>query len=731
MRQLEEVGLLGDKAIRYGGPDQMVMVSGGPASHLSQHSILCGPSKRRFIVRQPNIPPASPHQPSKGEIHLAKQTQPLVGHVEEWKHGCWYHATSIFGETMADLLGKLQELSDPEPFLPTPTNGLPTRPFWSGTLAYDLVQWTQPLALQHPPKEGEILAVLWLIERFAAERKSDGDITAFACDGDDWAALANSVQTKPYEGVNSHENPHQETSNLTDQEHQQGIEAIREGIAAGEFYQVNLGRWWEGQLSRHPRTIFEELCTTNPAPFSAYLCAEDLELALVSSSPESLLQSDGDIVRTAPIKGTRPRGSTKEAEVLLRNEMLNDEKERAEHRMLVDLMRNDLGAVSDVGGVRIERFDVEAYANVQHLVSQVVGTLSEGQTSLDALQAVFPGGSITGCPRTVVCATIDELEQRPRSFWTGSIGWIDLHSGACAWNILIRTLIATKDRARWFGAIAAGGGITIGSLPESEVEEAKWKAAALRKACGWHVEQRESLPTGELEIHSLEVEPAPVATEQGSIRIDDGSMETEGAVLLVDNLDSFTHNIAHAIAGLGHDVIVHQSRTSTASLQAHEAQSILSRINPSHIVLGPGPGQPKDSPITMQIATSAIEGHIEQPVLGICLGHQALGLAAGMELIKVPTGPVHGSPRSIRHSDGRLFEGFTSPHSFTLYNSLVLTNEGASSLNQVAWNETTGDIMGVQHPEKQIFGVQFHPESVGSENGINVLSNFLGMRADA
>ncbi|MBT5122044.1 MAG: aminodeoxychorismate/anthranilate synthase component II, partial [Euryarchaeota archaeon] len=109
----------------------------------------------------------------------------------------------------------------------------------------------------------------------------------------------------------------------------------------------------------------------------------------------------------------------------------------------------------------------------------------------------------------------------------------------------------------------------------------------------------------------------------------------------------------------------------------------------------------------------------------------ALGLAAGMELIKVPTGPVHGSPRSIRHSDGRLFEGFTSPHSFTLYNSLVLTNEGASSLNQVAWNETTGDIMGVQHPEKQIFGVQFHPESVGSENGINVLSNFLGMRADA
>ena len=126
--------------------------------------------------------------------------------------------------------------------------------------------------------------------------------------------------------------------------------------------------------------------------------------------------------------------------------MLNDEKERAEHRMLVDLMRNDLGSVCAVGGVQVERFDVEAYANVQHLVSQVAGDLDEGVTSLDALQAVFPGGSITGCPRTVVCATIDELEKRPRSFWTGSIGWFDSHSGASAWNILFRTLIAHKEK---------------------------------------------------------------------------------------------------------------------------------------------------------------------------------------------------------------------------------------------------------------------------------------------
>ena len=734
MKHFDDVGLLGDKAIRHGGPDQMVMISGGPASHLSRYSILCGPSKRRLVVRQPDIPHAPSHQPSKGEIQLIQQSCQLVGHVEEWKHGCWYHATSVFGTTLADLLDKVKALSKADSFSPRPPEGLPTHAFWSGALAYDLVQWTQPIALQHPPEQGEIIAVLWLIERFVVEQKNDSSLHAFDCPDDDWAQQARQEfdnHAPSARGVPS-ANPHSETSNMTDQEHEEGIEAIKQGIAAGEFYQVNLGRWWEGQLNSHPSAIFEELCVTNPAPFSAYICAEDLGLALVSSSPESLLQSNGSTVRTAPIKGTRPRGRTHEEELRLRNEMLNDEKERAEHRMLVDLMRNDLGTVSGTGKITIERFDVEAYANVQHLVSQVVGELSDGLDSVDALQAVFPGGSITGCPRTVVCATIDELEQRPRSFWTGSIGWIDLQSGACSWNILIRTLIARKNRKHWHGAIAAGGGITIGSSPRDEVEEAKWKASALRKACGWHVEERNELPQGQLEIHTLEIESAPVATKQGTIKIDDGTMSLDTSILLIDNLDSFTQNIAHAMAGLGHDVIIHRSR-NTSSIASPEVllQDLITRLQPSHIVLGPGPGQPKDSPLTMHAATMAVNGSINRPLLGICLGHQALGLAAGMKLAQVPSGPVHGSPRKVRHDGSGVFEGFTSPHPFTLYNSLIVMKNTSTNLEEIAWNEATGDVMAVRHPYLPIFGVQFHPESVGSENGIRVLSNFLQMKADA
>lgn len=734
MKHFGNVGLIGGKAIHYGAPDHMVMLSGGPASHLSRYSILCGPSKKRLVVRQPDIPQAPAHQPSKGEIQLILQSTQLVGHVEEWKHGCWYHETSVFGRDLADLLSKVKALSKTESFFPHPPEGLPTHPFWAGALAYDLVQWTQPIALQHPPKQDEIIAVLWLIERFVLEQKDDSSLHAFDCPGDDWAKQASKEfehDASMVRGVSS-ANPHPETSSMTDQEHEEGIEAIKHGIAAGEFYQVNLGRWWEGKLKSHPLAIFEELCFTNPAPFSAYICAEDLGLALVSSSPESLLQSNGSTVRTAPIKGTRPRGRTDEEELHLRNEMLNDEKERAEHRMLVDLMRNDLGAVSGIGKIGIERFDVEAYANVQHLVSQVVGELSDGLDSVDALQAVFPGGSITGCPRTVVCATIDELEQRPRSFWTGSVGWIDLQSGACSWNILIRTLIARKDRKHWHGAVAAGGGITIGSSSRDEVEEAKWKASALRKACGWHVEDRNELPQGKLEIHTLEIEPAPKATKHGTIQIDDGAMRSDASILLIDNLDSFTQNIAHAMAGLGHDVIIHRARnTSTTASPENLFEDLITRLQPSHIVLGPGPGQPKDSPLTMHAATMAMNGSINQPVLGICLGHQALGLAAGMKLEQVPSGPVHGSPRKVRHNGSILFEGFTSPHPFTLYNSLILMNCDGADLEEIAWNETTGDVMAVQHPYQPIFGVQFHPESVGSENGIRVLSNFLQIRADA
>ena len=178
---------------------------------------------------------------------------------------------------------------------------------------------------------------------------------------------------------------------------------------------------------------------------------------------------------------------------------------------------------------------------------------------------------------------------------TGSIGWFDPYSGAGTWNILIRTLIATRVRKQWHGAIAAGGGITIGSVAEEEIEEAKWKAAALRKACGWNFDERASLPQGQLAIHHLIPEEAPPSTSlHGTVMIDTVDLQIEKCVLLIDNLDSFTQNIAHAVAGRGHNVVINRSRTSDRPVEVAngEVDQMLQRLKPTHVILGHGPGEP-------------------------------------------------------------------------------------------------------------------------------------------
>ncbi|MBT5025598.1 MAG: hypothetical protein HON05_02415 [Euryarchaeota archaeon] len=732
---LQEVGLLGPKAVHYGGPDEVLLCSSGPHSHLAEYSILCGPSRRRVLVRQPgNMDSAQPHSPLRGEIFLHQEKKSFTAQVEEWKHGCWYHSTSIFATGLDELMEKLRDLTPNEPFAQSPHSKLPQGPFWSGSFAYDMVQWTQPLRLQHQPEDGELLTILWLVERMVVQNRDDETMRVYALENDTWANEAN-LNLNKYPTLKPLNAPQQsqETSSLTDEDHERIIDNIRESIRDGQMYQVNVGRWWDGKLNEHPRHIFQRLSEKNPAPFSAFILAPDLGFSLVCSSPESLIRCDGSKVFTAPIKGTRPRGEDAEKEEMLREEMIRDEKERAEHRMLVDLMRNDIATVSKVGSIQVERFDVEAYTHVQHLVTHLSGELEDGKNGIDAVQSVFPGGSITGCPRTVVCAAIDEIEQRPRSFWTGSIGWIDVHSGACSLNIAIRTLIAKKQRRQWLGSIAAGGGITIGSDPKTEVEEAKWKAAALRKACGWMEREQSSLPVGKLATHPLRIEAPPKTIRAGKVEFIDGNEDCSDGILLIDNLDSFTLNIAHAVSGLGRNVSVLKSRNSHShsNWSTEDVKQLIERINPTHIILGPGPGKPTNSPLTMAIASAALSGEISIPLLGICLGHQAIGMAAGMEILRPENGPVHGSPRQCVHDGVGLFSGIESPTPFTRYNSLCVIQSHPSQLVETAVEEGSQMIMGLHHETLPIHSVQFHPESVGSRHGLQLLQNFLSIEADA
>jgi anthranilate synthase len=754
---LKEAGLLGRNAVNYGSPDSLILLSGGPESHLAQHSFLCGPSSTRVVIRQPNrqkIPPQDATDALNGEFNLLLKKPQFIAEIEQWRHGCWYHADSIFSDGLDDLFVKLRLHSNNESFVSNSIisdHKLPQRPFWSGGLAYDLLQWTQPIALQNPPKEDSLLAILWLVDKVVIHDKKLQEIGVFSLAGDDWANKVNELlskfENKSFLAPQLPNGVIEETSSHSDQEHESVVNRIQDSIRSGQVYQVNFGRRWNGNLQCHPSDVFDRLSIENPAPFSAYLEAEDLGFALASSSPETLLRCDDEVINTAPIKGTCPRGENNEEEELLRIEMLADVKERSEHRMLVDLMRNDLSKVCSVDSVKVERFDVETYANVQHLVSHIKGSILPNMSGIDAIQSIFPGGSITGCPKTIVCAVIDQLEGQSRSFWTGSMGWIDVFSGSSSWNILIRTLEAHRTGKLWSGTIVAGGGITIASNPAAEVSEAKWKAEALRKACGWISTSQQIGHSKKLSIHPQIAENSDTSgdgdgilgkvfqfEEMRNLLLDDSSSTNSCGVLLIDNLDSFTYNIAHNIAILGHDVTVLRGRGAIADAFSEPTTlfDLLELLNPTHLILGPGPGNPSDSRLTMALSSHALAGQLNVPLLGVCLGHQALAEAGGMKVIRAPLGPVHGTPRSCHHNSSGLFSGIDSPTSFTRYHSLVVEGKESNSPWVIsATDQSKSTIMALQHTTLPICSVQFHPESVGSEHGNILLANFLRMYADA
>ena len=295
-------------------------------------------------------------------------------------------------------------------------------------------------------------------------------------------------------------------------------------------------------------------------------------------------------------------------------------------------MRNDLGAISRPGSVHVQRYDVEAYATVQHLVSHVGATLTVDPPT--AFASVFPGGSITGCPRTVVCAAIDAIEHEPRRFWCGSVGWWDPDGHHGAWNILIRTMQVRHEGGKRVADVLAGGGITIASVAAREIEEAVWKADALLSAAGWGSPRTST--RGRLRITPLRVpQGAPLGGRLGQARA-----RPHGAVVLVDNPDSFTHNIAHAIMQLGHDVHGCKDvgcRVQRTSMMASgrcwkqfRATSCSARV----------PADPKRRGCPCDWQNWPCRA--APPLLGVCLGHQALGLAAGGRITPDPHGPVHG-----------------------------------------------------------------------------------------
>lgn len=258
------------------------------------------------------------------------------------------------------------------------------------------------------------------------------------------------------------------------------VERALEYIAAGDVYQANLSRAWQARLTAGvtPQHLYQRLRETNPAPFSGIVRLEGI--TIVSSSPERLVSVRDDRVSTRPIAGTRPRGQTAAADVDLARELHAHPKERAEHVMLIDLERNDLGRICEAGTVEVdELMTIESYAHVHHIVSNVSGQLRANATPGDVLRAVFPGGTITGCPKVRCMEIIAELEGTARGAYTGSFGYLN-RDGSMDTNILIRSLEVAGDQL----TLRAGAGIVADSVPERELAETRAKARGVLRALG-------------------------------------------------------------------------------------------------------------------------------------------------------------------------------------------------------------------------------------------------------
>ncbi|MDP9139645.1 MAG: aminodeoxychorismate synthase component I, partial [Pseudomonadota bacterium] len=355
-----------------------------------------------------------------------------------------------------------------------------TLPFvggWFFLLGYEAARWVEP-KLQLPDSPHALpdslavrcrAALIHDREQSQLHLISESGAAALAQLSDDVEDVRVAVPADPQDWI---------ASAIAEQAPQQftdGVSRILEWLRAGDVFQINLSRPWDAVIPDEvcPAALYRRLRMTNPAPFAGI--ARWGDSAVVSSSPERLLQINGRTAQTRPIAGTRRRGRSAIEDAQLRAVLLGNLKERAEHVMLIDLERNDLGRVCEPGSIDVsELMSLESYAHVHHIVSNVRGQLRANVGPGAALRAVFPGGTITGCPKVRAMQIIAELEGEGRGPYTGSMGYLS-RDGRMDSNILIRSLVWQAGRLR----LRTGAGIVADSEPQAELEETRAKARGL------------------------------------------------------------------------------------------------------------------------------------------------------------------------------------------------------------------------------------------------------------
>ena len=356
-----------------------------------------------------------------------------------------------------------------------------------GYFAYDYIKYAEPsLRIISRDDEGFKDADLMLFDKVIAFDNFRQTITVIANilpgrrDYAEACAIIDSVveiikNGKPREHV-----PVRLESDFTplfsEEQYRSMVVRAKEHIREGDIFQVVLSNRLEAEMDGSLLDVYRVLRTTNPSPYMFYFSGSDIEVA--GASPETLVKLRGGVLHTFPLAGTRPRGSTPEEDAELERELLSDQKELAEHNMLVDLGRNDIGKVSGFGTVEVERYlEIERFSHVMHIGSTVRGEIREGMDAMDAVEAVLPAGTLSGAPKLRACGIIDELEDCKRGIYGGAIGYIDLTGNM---DVCIGIRIAYRKNGKVF--VRSGAGIVADSVPENEYRECINKARAVTEA---------------------------------------------------------------------------------------------------------------------------------------------------------------------------------------------------------------------------------------------------------
>jgi anthranilate synthase component 1 len=368
---------------------------------------------------------------------------------------------------------------------PPSSDGLPFSGGAVGFFSYDIIHRFEPMESRHPLFDEPVAAFL-LVDRFIIFDNLRGSLSlcVLAPEGSLVDDLLDTIEAK-LEGPGlapMHLDLHQgdvsgPKAEISQEEFEANVRRAKEYILAGDIFQVVLSQRFSAPLSCDPIQIYRAVRHINPSPYLFYLHVDDT--LLIGSSPEILVRKDGRKAVVRPIAGTRPRGHTREEDEALEKDLLSDDKELAEHVMLVDLGRNDLGRVCEYGSVKVtEATKIERYSHVMHIVSNVEGTLKDGVSCLDLLAATFPAGTVSGAPKIRAMQIIDELEPVARGPYAGAVGYIAFGGKHMDTAITIRTAVIRQGIIR----VQSGAGIVADSVPSKEHQECVNKAMAMFRA---------------------------------------------------------------------------------------------------------------------------------------------------------------------------------------------------------------------------------------------------------